>query len=152
MRTRMTIGLTAGVLAALVLAPGVSADKVYHSQHITLEPVGAAPLKKGFVQNIHANGPNVYAHEIYKLSGAVPNASLQVRLLAYVFDPDCSGAPSDFGSIPLETNGVGNGRADRFIRPSSMPPVYAGTHGVRWEVLSNGTVLYATGCNAVTLD
>jgi hypothetical protein len=151
MRARMTIGLTAGLLTALVLAPGVSADRVYHSRHITLEPVGGAPLKNGFVQNIHANGPNVYAHEIYKLTGAVPNASLRVRLVAYVFDPDCSGSPSDFGSIPLQTNGIGNGRADRFIRPSDAAGL-AGTHGVRWEVLSNGTVLYATGCNVVTLD
>src|SRR5829696_1316047 len=151
MRTRITIGLMAGLLVALVLAPGAAADRVYHSQHIALEPVGSAPLKKGFVQNIHANGPKVYAHEIYKLNGAVPNASFEVHLLAYVGDPTCSVTPADFGFTSLETNRVGNGRADRFIRPSDVAGL-AGTHGVRWEVTSNGVVVYETDCTVVTLD
>jgi hypothetical protein len=63
----------AGGIAALALAPAAGADRVYHSEHMTLTPVDTAPLRSGFVQNVHANGPNVYAHEIYVLSGALPN-------------------------------------------------------------------------------
>src|SRR4029453_3553390 len=44
-------------------------DSNYPPAHIALAPVGSAPLTSGFVENIHANGPNVYAHEIYQLNG-----------------------------------------------------------------------------------
>src|SRR5918995_4504060 len=98
MRTRIAIGLTATLLLALMLAPGAAADRVYHSEHVALQPVGGAPLRSGFVENIHANGPRVFAHEIYVLDGAAPNASYEVHLLAYLFDPTCTGAPTDFGS------------------------------------------------------
>ena len=153
MQTRIATALTAGLVLALVLIPGAAADQVYHSQHIALEPVTAAPLRAGFVENVHANGPRVYAHEIYVLNGAAPNASLEVHLLAYLFDTSCSVPPTDFGSEPLQTNGVGNGRADRFFRPTDVPPaIREASHGIRWQVTSNGTVLYETGCNAVTLD
>jgi hypothetical protein len=153
MRTRIALGLTAGLLIGLIVAPGATGDRVYHSQHIPFEAVGGAPYKGGFVQNIHANGPQVYAHEIYKLKKAAPNASYRVHLLAYPFDTDCSGPPADFGFTPLETNGVGNGSADRVIRPGEVPTeLRDATHGVRWEVTRSDTVRYETDCNAVTLD
>jgi hypothetical protein len=153
MRTRITAVLTAGLLLALVFAPGAAADRVYHSQHVALTPVGGAPLRSGFVENVHPDGPQVYAHEIYVLNGAVANASLEVHLLAYPFDPTCSGEPADFGFTSLDTDAVGNGSADRFITPADIPPQLRGaTHGVRWEITSDGVVLYETGCNAVTLD
>lgn len=152
MRAFVAAVATAGVLV-LLLASGAAADRVYHSAHVALEPVGGAPLRSGFVENVHANGRNVYAHEIYVLNGAVPSSSLEVRLLAYLFDPNCSGAPTDFGSTPLETNVAGNGRGDRFFRPSDVPLALRGaTHGIRWQVTSGGVVLYETACNAVTLD
>ena len=152
MRTRITLGLTAGLLLALVLVPGAAADKVYHSQHIALEPVGGAPLRNGFVQNIHANGPKIYAHEIYRLNGAAPKTSYEVHLMAYPFDTKCSVTPADFGFTPLETNRAGNGRADRFFTPDQVPPEARGTHGIRWEVTLSGVVVYETGCETVTLD
>jgi hypothetical protein len=138
-----------------VLTPSATADQFYHSQHIVLEPAPAsnAPLQSGFVENVHANGPTIYAHEIYVLNGAVRNANLEVRLLAYPNDPTCSGSPMDFGSVPLETNLAGNGEADRFFAPGDVPVALRdATHGIIWEVTSNGTVLYETGCSAVTLD
>ena len=71
----MTRGIKTGVAAAAVCAimvfcagPAV-ADSVYHSGHYNLTAVNAAPLRSGFVENIHANGPNVYAHEQYVLTG-----------------------------------------------------------------------------------
>jgi hypothetical protein len=153
MHTRIATGLTTALILALALTPSATADQVYHSQHIALEPVSTAPLRSGFVENVHPNGPTIYAHEIYVLNGAVPNADLEVHLVAYLFDPTCSGLPTDFGAVPLDTNGVGNGSADRFFAPADVPPaIRHATHGIRWEVTGTDGVLYETGCNAVTLD
>ena len=120
---------------------------------MTLEPVGGAPLRTGFVENIHANGPAIYAQEIYVLNGAAPNTDYEVHLVAYAFDPGCEGAPSDFGSAPLTTNRAGNGRAKRVFRPDDVPAeLRDATHGIRWEVSTDGTTVYETRCTAVTLD
>ena len=61
----------------LVTAPA-RADRVYHTEHLDLIPVGGAPLRSGFVQNIKAEGPVVYAHEIFVLKDARPRASYTV--------------------------------------------------------------------------
>ena len=138
---------------AVTLVPGAAADGVYHSEHMTLEPVGGAPLRTGFVENVHANGPTIYAQEIYVLNGAAPNAGYEVHLVAYAFDPGCEGSPTDFGFVPLTTNGAGNGRAKRLFRPGDVPPeLRDATHGIRWEVVRAGTTVYETQCTAVTLD
>src|SRR4029453_16622075 len=72
MRTTMRTLLC--LIAMLVALPvtTANADAVYPSQHIPLHPIGTAPLRTGFVENIHANGPNVYAHEGYAVAGAAP--------------------------------------------------------------------------------
>ena len=139
--------------AALTLIPGAAADDVYHSEHMPLEPVGGAPLRTGFVENTHANGPAIYAQEIYVLNGAAPNTAYEVHLVAYAFDPGCEGTPTDFGFAPLTTNRQGNGRAKRVFRPDDVPAeLRDATHGIRWEVTSAGTTVYETRCTAVTLD
>jgi hypothetical protein len=50
--------LAASVTSGVWVAP-VGADPAYHTAHIALELVGSAPLRSGFVQNIHANGLSV---------------------------------------------------------------------------------------------
>jgi hypothetical protein len=147
--------VTALVMTAVTFAlvPGAAADDVYHSEHMTLEPVGGAPLRAGFVENTHANGPAIYAQEIYVLNGAAPNTVYEVHLVAYPFAPGCEGSPTDFGFAPLTTNRAGNGRAKRVFRPGDVPPeLRDATHGIRWEVVNAGTTVYATQCTAVTLD
>ena len=110
-------------------------------------------LGKGFVENIHADGPQVYAHEVYVLNHALPNTAYEVHLLAYPFDPACEGTAAGFGFTTLTTNGAGNGRAKRLIRPADVPgELRDATHGIRWEVRSGGVTVYATDCTAVTLD
>lgn len=145
-----------GLLTAAILAPAALADRVYHSEHLPLIPLGAAPLDSGFVQNIHPNGPRVYAHEIYSLKGAAPKREYLVYLLVHLGDPGCdSVAATNFGATEVETNGVGNGTADRFI-PSVPEPIRNQTHGVRWEVRTVintvETLVYRTDCTNVTLD
>jgi hypothetical protein len=139
-------------LAGLALAPAASADRFYHSQHIALQPVGDSPLRSGFVQNIHANGANVYGHEIYHLSGAVPSTTYQVTLLLYPFDPTCSAAPVPAPTTQVRTNRAGNGNADFVFAPSDVPAeIRNATHGIRWTVTSANSA-YETACSAVTLD
>src|SRR5437870_1264655 len=92
------------LLAAAALVPVASADRVYHSEHLDLSPVGGAPLRSGFVENIHPNGPNVFAHEIYQVNGAAADSTYQVALLIYPFAPNCSGAPAAVPTAVLQTN------------------------------------------------
>lgn len=149
---RAIVALTLVALALLAMAPVAAADRFYHSQHIALEPLGASPLRSGFVQNIHANGPNVYGHEIYHLSGAVPNTTYQVTLLLYPFDPSCSTAPVPVPTAQLRTNGAGNGNADFVFTPGDVPSeIRNAVHGIRWTVTSASSA-YETACSAVTLD
>jgi len=148
--------LAAGALALLtaaLLTPTASADRIYHSEHIALIPVGGATLESGFVENIHPNGPQVYAHEIYSLKGAAPETTYLVFLLVHLGDPGCDASTAaNFGSTELTTNGAGNGTADRFI-PSVPDAIRNQTHGVRWEVTTlDGTLVYRTDCTNVTLD
>jgi hypothetical protein len=146
------IALMFGVLA-LLLPATAAADHVYHSEHLALTAVGGAPLKEGFVENVHPNGPQVYAHEIYSLNGAEANTTYQVFLLAHLGDPGCDASTAtNFGFTELTTNAAGNGTADRFI-PSVPDAIRNQTHGVRWEVrTTDGTLVYATACTNVTLD
>jgi hypothetical protein len=110
-------------------------------------------LRSGFVENIHTNGPQIYAQERYVLNHALPSTTFEVHLVAYPFDPSCTSAPVDFGFVTLTTNGAGNGVARRTFHVSDVPlQLRDATHGIRWEVRSGATTIYATGCEAVTLD
>ena len=145
------VSVLVAAVGALLLPAYASADRVYHSEHLPL--LAADGAQHGFVQNIHPNGPQVYAHEIYSLKGALPG-SYQVFLLVHLGDPGCdSSVATDFGPTALTTNAAGNGTADRFILPSSVPlEIRNQTHGVRWEVRTGDTVVYQTACTNVTLD
>src|SRR5215208_4970857 len=45
----VALAAAAGVVGAV--PPLASADRVYHSQHLALAPLGNAPLRSGFVEN-----------------------------------------------------------------------------------------------------
>jgi hypothetical protein len=142
------------VLAAALATPA-AADMVYHSQHLRLLPVGDAPLRSGFVENIKAEGPQVYAHEIFVLNGALPSTTYTVRRNLFPFDSGCSGANGVFTSpvAELTTNASGNARGDTVVRPAEVAG-FQGVHGVKWTVIRNatGALTYQTTCTAVTLD
>ncbi|MDQ3875234.1 MAG: hypothetical protein M3322_06745 [Actinomycetota bacterium] len=151
LRSPLTAAAAALVIAAF--APSAAADAVYHTEHLTLAPVGSAPLRSGFVQNIKAEGPMVYAHELFVLNGAVPNATYTVTRHFFPFDPDCDGGFA-FASVVavLKTNASGNAQGDVFVRTDEVAG-FEGVHGVSWTVQdTGGTVVYRTGCTAVTLD
>ena len=158
MRNRLagsTAAVAAASLAGLATLPGVAAgDAVYHTQHMELTPVGDAPLRSGFVQNIKANGPTIYAHEVYVLSGAGRRASYTVTNHFFFEDTTCANPANDFptDTAELRTNRSGNGKAQVFFVPADVEGLQ-GIHGVMWTIQnSNGEVVYQTGCSRVTLD
>ena len=151
---RVLVVVAAAVLSVgLTVAPALG-DGVYHSSHIQLLPTGATPLRSGFVENIHANGPNVFAREIYVLNGAQPNTTYQVTLNIFAFDPSCTGAPAAVvPTATITTNAAGNGRGDAVFRPADVPAVLRNaTHGAIWTVSDSSGVAYSSGCEVVTLD
>ena len=144
--------VSAATCAALL--PAVAgADRVYHSEHLRLTPMNGAPLRSGFVENIKAEGPRVYAHEIFHLNGARARTTYTVTRHFFFLDPECSGQlvfPSDVAT--LRTNLSGNARGDVFVRPSEVAG-FEGVHGVMWTVQdSSRAVAYETRCTTVTLD
>jgi hypothetical protein len=154
MAAALVAALTAGLAATAALSgPAAHADQVYHSQHIALHPVGAEPLRSGFVENIHANGPTIYAHEIYVLNGAGPATTYQVTLNIFVGDPACTGSAGVvLPTAAITTNAAGNGRADAVFTPSDAAALRHATHGVIWTVSDGSVLKYSTECQAVTLD
>jgi hypothetical protein len=154
-RTRLT-GIVAAASAAVVgaLPPVAAGDAVYHSQHMRLAPVGDARLRSGFVENIKANGPIVYAHEVYVLNGASPRTAYTVWNHFYVGDSRCEDpdAESPFQTAVLMTNRSGNGRADIVFSPEDIGGL-TGTHSARWTIRNAADqVIYRTGCTTVELD
>ena len=127
---------------------------MYHSEHLALTPVGSAPLRSGFVENIKAEGPTVYAHEIFVLNGASPNTTYTVTRNFFFLQPDCSGDGLVFNDevAVLQTNAAGNARGDLIVRPADVAGA-EGRSGVFWSLADEtGLVVYRTACTAVTLD
>src|SRR4051794_18834977 len=125
----------ATLAAVAVLAPPVMADQVFHSAHLDLTAVGSAPLRSGFVEDIKANGPQIYAHEIFVLNGAAPNANYQVTRNFFPQDPQCRGDVAFHDDVAtLATNAAGNAHEDVFITPEQITPGSEGVHGVSWTV------------------
>lgn len=139
-------------IAFALLAPIVAADSVYHTEHLALMPIGDAPLRSGFVQNIKAQGPTIYAHELYVLNGAIPKETYTVSNDFYTGDAGCDGDPFSTVTAVMTTGAGGNARADVFFVPADAEG-FEGVHGVRWTVRNSaGTLVYQTRCTAVTLD
>jgi hypothetical protein len=149
------LGLAASALACAALVPPLAvADRVYHSEHLRLAAVGDAPLRSGFVQNIKAEGPRIYAHEIFVLNGARKRTVYTVTRDFFFQDPECAGSLvfHDVDIAELRTNASGNARADVFVEPAEVAG-FEGVHGVMWTVRdAGGAIAYRTPCTAVTLD
>jgi hypothetical protein len=93
--------------------PCSSGDRLRHeqrtrSQHISLTPVAVGESGSGFVENIHANGPNIYAHEQYVLNNGLPSTTYQVVIhLSALADTTCSAPFLVLPTASLTTNVAG---------------------------------------------
>lgn len=145
---RRVLVLVAASLGAAALAGTAAADATYHTERLELAGLAGAP-GGGMVVNIHTNGPQVYAHEIYTLRHAVPG-TYQVTLNVFT-SLDCTGTP--LLAVPtatLETNARGNGQADVKFTPEDVAPFRGMTFSLNWTV--TGPATYVTGCTIVVLD
>jgi hypothetical protein len=152
-RVPFVCGLLVAVAVALLGATSAGADASYHTGHIALSPVGGTALRSGFVQNIHANGPNVYAHEMYQLNGAAAATSYQVVLSIWTTNTSCSASPTlQLPTAVVTTNGVGNGLADFFFTPADADGLRGLTVSAVWVLWNGQTASYKTDCEVITLD
>jgi len=148
MRAMVAIGAV-----ALALVPTALGDAVYHSAHIALSATGAAPLRSGFVENIHADGPNVFAHEQYVLNGAATSTSYTVVIhVAAALDTSCAAPFLNLATATLTTNVAGNGSAYHVFTPADVDGLANSTFNAYWTVELNGNVVYSTDCGPITLD
>jgi hypothetical protein len=145
---RGTLGLVAAMLGAAALAGAAAADAVYHTERLELSGLAGAP-GSGTVVNIHTNGPQVYAHEIYTLRDAVPG-TYEVILTVFPTSLDCTGMALAFPTATLETNTSGNGQADAVLSPEDVTGFRGMTFSLTWTV--TGPATYVTGCTVVVLD
>jgi hypothetical protein len=146
------LALTISAIAFAFVVPIAAADSVYHTEHLALSPVGDAPLRSGWVTNIKAQGPMVYAHEVYVLDGALPNETYTVTNNFHYLSPDCSDNDYPFDTAVMTTGPDGNARAEAKFTPADVAG-FEGVSGVFWTVRdSRGDVVYKTECTAVTLD
>ena len=146
MRHILVLAATAVLAAAFVGA--AAADRVYHTERLELSGVGGAP-GGGMVVNIHPNGPNVYAHEIYTLLHAVPG-TYQVSLNLFPTSVNCTGPTAALPTATITTNATGNGWADVKFTPADVGALRGMTLSIRWTVA--GPATYVTACTVVTLD
>jgi hypothetical protein len=158
---RRCLTISSGVVVLLLfLVATAAADQLYHSQHLELLPVGGAPLRTGFVENIHANGPQVYAHENYVLVGALANTSYQMSLFIFPTSLTCSGPNVIVPTATFQSNDAGNAEAHAVFTTDQV--TQTGLRGTTvsafWEVTvagisaNAGTVVYRTACTQISLD
>jgi hypothetical protein len=151
----MVVALGLVLLISATAVPQVSADQAFHTERITLASINGAPLHSGFVVDIHANGPQVFALERYVLAGAAANTTYQVNLLLFSPNSTCTGAPFVVPEKQLHTDAVGNAEAGILLTPADIPQsLHNTTISVIWQVVNLGTgaANYQTGCVVVAID
>jgi hypothetical protein len=144
---RLMIALLAAALAAVM--PGTAAaDRVYHTKRPQLTAVGGAP-GGGTVVNIHTNGPQLYAHELYTLIDAVPG-TYQVFVNLSPTSLDCTGPTFTVPTAMITTSPSGNGQADATFTPEDVAAFRGMTFSLSWTV--TGPATYVSGCTVTMLD
>ncbi len=146
--TQRMLCVAAALLVSGAFAGVARPDSAYHTERIALRAVGDAP-GGGAVVNIHTNGPQLYAHEVYTLRDASVGTYV-VLLNVFPTTVDCTGAGFAIALATLATNPSGNGQADFKFTPELVAPFRGQTFGISWTVA--GPATYASDCTPVTLD
>ncbi len=154
---RTPLVLAALLMGGAVMSPvAASADATYHSTHITLSPApGTTSGGSGFVENAHANGPRVYAHEQYHLRHATAGTSYTVTLHIYGTDTSCADTSlvMDLDSATLTTNAAGNASGSHVFSPGDAAGLPKNVPlGIIWTMSAGTGETYASDCETVVLD
>jgi hypothetical protein len=142
---RFSVLVALVLCAALVAAAPAFGDAVYHSQHIAL--VSDTGTTVGFVENIHANGPTIYAQERYVLIGAEPGRYTVTLTIDAPGMPD----PLVLTSATFTTNARGNAVGKVTFDPAAADGLRGSTVQIVWTVSSTGAT-YQTAPQTVVLD
>ena len=153
MSRTIAAALTAGALIITGWPTAAVADQNYRTQKYPVSAVAGAPEARGWVINVHTNGPVNYGQERYFLAGAAPSTEYDVTLEIFG-DPRCTVATGlVFETATLTTNRAGVGRAKATFLAQDVAPLIpepTTVYGV-WT-FSSSTGAYTTGCQAVALD
>jgi len=149
---RRLILLPLATVALLLAATPAVADSTYQTERLSLRPVaGSGETGSGMVVNAHPNGPRIYAHEQYLLTGAEASETYDVWLL---LGADCASLAPAVPTASIRTNAAGNGAAKYVFTFDFVDG--AGLRGMTfagaWQVLNDGVVAYQTGCTSIELD
>ena len=141
------------VVAALAIVPVAAGDGVYQTQKYPFTPVAVAEHGSGFIENIHANGPIVYAHEQYALRGALPQTTYDVNIhVSAPADTTCASPILTAVTATFTTNPAGNGNAYHVFTPTDVGPLRDTTVHVFWTITTGATLAYTTPCETIRLD
>jgi len=153
-RTSTAAAVVTGVVMAASWSTAAVADQNYRTQKYPVTAVGGAQEARGFVINVHTNGPVNYGQERYHLSGAAPSTTFQVSLEIFG-DAACTAATGlVFPTATLTTNRAGVGTAGATFGAQQVAPLIPAPTTVygEWTFSTGGTVGYTTGCQAIALD
>ena len=145
--------LAGGVVIAFFAT--VAAAAPFPAQHFELTPLGGEPLRNGFVEVIHPDGPQVYAHQVYHLNGARSNQSYEVVISIWTSNVACGGDPAFvLPAAVVDTNAAGSGEADAVFSPELLDAlgIRGQTIGGNVTLFREGSPAYTNGCNAIQLD
>jgi hypothetical protein len=152
MRTvrRVLVLVVASTAVVMAVATSALADRTFHTLHAQLSPVSDEPLQSGWVNDIHANGPIIGAHEEYHVNGASPNTTYQVVIQFYPGVTGCPGGAVALPTASFTTNASGNGNAD-WVFPGG-PPAPITQNSAIWQLVGPGNVVaYQTDCQLVLI-
>jgi hypothetical protein len=145
--------LVLGVVTASFAA--IAAAEPFAAQHFALAALNGEPLRNGFVEVIHPDGPQVYAHQVYHLNGARSKDSYEVVISIWTSNLACSYDPAFvLPAAVVDTNPSGNGEADAVFTPELLDAlgIRGLTIGGTVTLFRQGVPAYTTGCHVVQLD
>jgi hypothetical protein len=121
----------------------------------TLVPLTDEPLRAGFVEVIHPDGPQVYAHHVYQLNGARSDLSYEVVISTWASNLVCADDPAFvLPAAVVDTNPSGNGEADVVFAPELLDALGLRglTTGGTVTLFREGSPACTTGCQVIQLD
>jgi len=145
--------LVVGVVTASFAA--IAAAEPFPAQHFALTPLNGEPLKNGFVEVIHPDGHQVYAHQVYHLNGARSNDSYEAVISIWTSNVACVGDPAFvLPAAVVGTNPFGSGEADAVFAPEVPDAlgIRGLTIGVNVTLFHEGSPAYTIGCQEIQLD